>query len=80
MIATIHKVDMSIVESGQQQFALRINDSGLGPMPCIHFSRAAHGHNAIPNHSQRLRLRPGFVYSPDFCVGDDEISGGLGLG
>src|SRR5437899_8246921 len=52
----------------------------LGASPIIDIGIGADRDNAIAEDCDRLRGGIGFVYRPDFGVGDDEIGSGTGLG
>src|SRR3954447_4437650 len=80
MIATIYKMDMSIVEAGKQELALCVQHFGLGAMPRIHVRRAANSNNSLTKDGQRFCVRARLIDGPDFCVGYDEIGRRLCLG
>jgi hypothetical protein len=80
VVAAINKMHMSVVKTGQQQLALCVEDLGLRTMPGVHLGAAADGYDAISQHCQSFCLRMALIHSPDFCIGDNQIGGGLALG
>jgi len=71
---------MRVVEAREEELAFGIDHVRVGASPIIDIGIGADRDNAIAEDCDRLRGGIGFVYRPDFGVGDDEIGSGTGLG
>ena len=78
--ASVDEMYMRVVEAGKKELGFGIDHARVGASPIIDIGIGADRDNAIAEDCDRLRGGIGFVYRPDFGVGDDEIGSGTGLG
>ena len=71
---------MRVVEAREHELAFGIDHVRPGASPIIDIGIGADRDNAITEDCNCLRGGIGFIYRPDFGVGDDEIGSGTGLG
>ena len=79
MLAAGNEMNVGIVEAGQEQFAIRVDHSRLGAMPCFDVCIRSHSDDPVVEHGNRLSRRLSGIYRIDLGIVDDQIGSGLGL-
>jgi hypothetical protein len=72
-------VHVRIIEAGKKKSSSGIQQAGLRTTPARDVSIAANRDNALAQNGHRLRGGIRRIHRPDFCVGNDQISGWAGL-
>src|SRR4051812_46029951 len=70
---------MSVIETGQKQAAVRIDDAGPHTAPARNRFVGAYCNDAVAEHCHGLSIWARRVNCPDLRVVDDEVSVGSGL-
>ncbi len=78
--ASVDEMYMRVVEAGKKELGFGIDHARVGASPIIDIGIGADRDNAIAEDCHCLSSGIGFIYRPDFGVGDDEIGGRTGLG
>src|SRR5689334_6184563 len=72
---TVDEVDVSVIEPGQDEVLMRVENPCAGTSPGVDFRHAADGNDATADNRQSLSARPCLVDRVELSIGHDEIGG-----